>query len=162
MARFLTSVWRVFSPCGAFSSMSKKRTASQRVPAIVETKQETAQKPLKLVLKPPPEAKRARLSSLLEQCLHSETADQVLEHLLQINETQFPLLVENLEQSIGRLKQLWRVHESNAPICSVVARLTAELALRADSLPSDLREFVLSLIKHGMFLHASLIPRPHA
>ena len=133
------------------SSMSKKRAASQRVPAIVETRQEAAQKPLTLVLKVAPEAKRARVSSILEQCLHSETSDQVLELLLQLHETHLPLLVGDLEQSIGRLNQLWQVHELNAPVCSVVARLTAELALGVDLLPCDLQEFVLSLVKHGTF-----------
>ena len=140
------------------TSVSKKRAASQRVPAIVETRQEAAQKPLTLVLRAAPEAKRARVGSILEQCLHSEAADQVLEHLLQLHEAHLPLLAEDLKQSVGRLRQVWLVHEPNAPICSVVARLSAELALGVDLLPCDLQEFVLSLIKHGMFFH-SLVAR---
>lgn len=151
---------------------TRKRAASQRVSTIVEGKskrESSGQKPSKLTLKvttspsaasppssttlAPPSGKRAKRSSPLEECAQLETSEDVLKHLVMINEAHLPNLVESLPDSVRVLRDLWRRFGELAPLCSVVARLLSSLVVRSESLPQYLQEFLLSMIEHGTCLY---------
>jgi len=129
--------------------MERKRTSSQRKTTVLE---EGEQKSLKLVLKVPKHAlgfKKPRSASLLEECVHLETADQVLDQLLQISESHMPSIAEELDKSIDLLQQMWRLWNTDVPVCSVLVHHLVQLAIAAGQLPACVQEFALQLIEHG-------------
>ena len=144
-----------------YKMMERKRTASQRVSTIVDTKSKEkagSQKPAKLVLKVPPSAssaKRSKRTSILEDCSRLETSEEVLDHLLLIHECHLPAMAADLEKSVDVLQGLWRSHGTNGAVCLVLIRLLAQLAIEAETFPIYLQEFVLSLLEQGMLHHQS-------
>ena len=129
--------------------MERKRTASQRKTTVLE---EGEQKSLKLVLKVPKHAigiKRPRSVSLLEECVHLETVDQVLDQLLQISESHIPSMAEELDKSVDLLQQMWNRWGSDVPVCSVLVHHLVQLAIASGQLPACVQEFALLLIEHG-------------
>ena len=129
--------------------MERKRKASQKQSTVVE--EEGEPKSLKLVLKVPKQAelKKPRPTSLLEDCVQLETADEVLDQLLQISESHLQMLAETLDESVDIFQRMWKMWQSDVPICSVLVRHLAQLAVAARQLPVCVQEFALSLIEHG-------------
>ncbi len=146
---------------------TRKRTSTQRVSTIVEGKPKregSSQKPAKLTLKPsspssahptprptPSPSKKTKRSSPLEECAQLETSEDIVKHLLTINDSHLPDLLGTFSESVRLLRDLWRAHRGSVAICSVVTRLLSCLVVQSDSLPQHLNDFILSLPEHGVF-----------
>ena len=129
-----------------------KRSSSQRPSSFVKTSTEKDEEgsQLKLVLKLPITDKKAREVSILEECLASETADIVLENLLQINDSVYPSILDNWEIVLKAIKELWQKYQSNSTICSVIVNILTKLLPHVTCLSRDHHNFLLSLLNHGM------------
>ena len=144
---------------------TRKRAASQRPSTAVETQEDgPSQKRAKLVLKPPPQlsSKRPQLTSSLEDCLDLETAEEVLGHLLELNESSISSMTGELDASLQVFQKLWRTYESHVTICSVVTHLLGRLVARVleggrKELPEALQLFLLSTVEHGAFSAAARV-----
>ena len=129
-----------------------KRSSSQRPSSFVKTSTEKDEEgsQLKLVLKLPITDKKAREVSILEECLASETADIVLENLLQINDSVYPSILDNWEIVLKTIKELWQKYQSNSTVCSVIVNILTKLLPHVTCLSRDHHNFLLSLLNHGM------------
>ena len=129
-----------------------KRSSSQRPSSFVKTSTEKDEEgsQLKLVLKLPVTDKKAREVSIFEECLASETADIVLENLLQINDSVYPSILDNWEIVLKAIKELWQKYQSNSTICSVIVNILTKLLPHVTCLSRDHHNFLLSLLNHGM------------
>ena len=128
--------------------MERKRKASQKQSTVVE---EGEPKSLKLVLKVPKQAglKKPTPASLLEDCVQLETADEVLDQLLQISESHLQMLAETCDNSVDILQRMWEKWRTDVPVCSLLVHHLAQLAVAARQLPMCVQEFALSLMEHG-------------
>ena len=129
-----------------------KRSSSQRPSSFVKTSTEKDEEgsQLKLVLKLPITDKKAREVSILEECLASETADIVLENLLQINDSVYPSILDNWEIVLKAIKELWQKYQNNSTICSVIVNILTKLLPHVTCLSRDHHNFLLSLLNHGI------------
>lgn len=127
-----------------------KRSSSQRPSSFVKTSTEKDEEgsQLKLVLKLPVTDKKAREVSIFEECLASETADIVLEILLQINDSVYPSILDNWEIVLKAIKELWQKYQSNSTICSVIVNILTKLLPHVTCLSRDHHNFLLSLLNH--------------
>lgn len=133
--------------------IERKRSSRHRSPVAVleEPDKPREEEPLRVVLKYPRTAKRVR-GGVLKECLQLETADQVLETLLQINESLYCRILDDWKQSMVWFKKLWKKHRSSVSVCSVIVHLISKLLPLATCTPhvSNSEEFVLSFARHGM------------
>ena len=156
---------------------TRKRAASER-PATVEVEVANGgaapsalgsapQKQTKLVLKPPKfiteaKVKKPKLqafSSLLEGALQLETAEEVLEQLLQVNGQSEPVLSRageaDMTSSIKLIGKLWKKFESSVSVCCVLVRTLVLVTRRAKGftkeagLHGNVQTLSLSMIEHG-------------
>ena len=135
--------------------MERKRTASQRSTATTaeEVDKSREEEPLRAVLKHPRTSKRAR-GGVLKECLQLETADQVLENLLHINESMHTRMLDDWKQTVACLKKLWKKYRSSASVCSVIIHLVSKLlpSVTPTSNVTNSEEFIVSLVHHGITL----------
>lgn len=135
--------------------MERKRSASQRAAGssgrTEEAGKEREEEPLCLVLKFPRGSKRVRGGAILKECLQLETEEQVLEGLLQINESVYPRILDDWKQGVAYIRKLWKKHQSSVAVCSVIIHLLSKLLplITCSSHVSSSIEFLLSLVHHG-------------
>ena len=157
---------------------TRKRAASERPSTSVEVtagggvvpSSGAPQKQAKLVLKPPKfiteaKAKKPKVqsfSSLLEGLLELETADDVLEQLLQVNNERSESVLgrageEDMTSSLKLIGKLWNKLESSVTVCSVLVRtlvLVARKAKEYTNLHGSMQTLALSMVEHGWLIHA--------
>ena len=87
----------------------------------------------------------------MTDCLQLETEEQVLEGLLLINESVYPRILDDWKQGVVYLRKLWKKHQSNVSVCSVIIHLLSKLLplVTCSSHASSSEEFLLSLVHHG-------------
>ncbi len=148
-------------------------TKRPRSPTLVETLQEGAPptKQSKLVLKPPKfiTDKKQKLppaptvSSTLESVLEYETAEQILESLISlIDSNKLQILLagrrkwpsEEGSKCLSVVGRLAKAHRGDIAICCVLVRVLEVLALEMEGesegiVPKNFQMFVLSLVDHG-------------
>ncbi|KAL5476193.1 hypothetical protein EMCRGX_G026108 [Ephydatia muelleri] len=126
----------------------KRSTSHHKPPSFVETKHEEKPERASLVLKVPPAAKRQRISTALEDCLQSETAEECLTRLLAVKDVELTNLASDLEKTVGSLGEIWKKHASSEAACLMVLRLTTTLLLQAAKpLPQSAKELVVSFLE---------------
>lgn len=130
----------------------KRSTSHHKPPSFVETKHEEKPERASLVLKVPPAAKRQRISTALEDCLQSETAEECLTRLLAVKDVELTNLASDLEKTVGSLGEIWKKHASSEAACLMVLRLTTTLLLQAAKpLPQSAKELVVSFLEDGNY-----------
>lgn len=155
--------------------MERKR---QKPPVTAETTLEGPQvtaKHAKLVLKPPKfiTAKQKRsddlenFASVLEATLQLETAEDVLQRLLDLlNSHKLSILLEQQEEwsgeevgrCIGSIGKLAKTYRNDVSTCCVLVNVVELFGARLRSsnaeglLPKSFQLFALSLVDHGKFL----------
>lgn len=134
--------------------MERKRpTSHHKPPSFVETKHEEKPERASIVLKAPPAAKRPRISTVLEDCLQSETAEECLTRLLAIKDVELTNTASDLEKTVGSLSEIWKKHASSEPACLMAMRLTTTLLLQAAKpLPQSAKELIVSFLEDGNYL----------
>lgn len=158
--------------------MERKRP---KPPSPVLTKQEepTAPKHAKLVLKPPKfvtskvkEDVPPSISTLLEDIVQLETAEEVLEHLLELLdshklesllERQSTLSPDQVSKCIGAVGKLAKMYRGDVCVCCVLVHVVEVLGMKLKStseghLPKNFQLFVLSLVDHGEWNGAAMTP----
>ena len=156
----------------------RRKASSKAASSVVETKAEPGRKPAKLVLKTPaalsppglakhakfytfspltpPAEKKPRVSSILEDCITSETPEEVLEQLLSITTGDVGGLRQDGERCLGVLRELWRKWKGRGDVCTVIVRVFVELVTSGGGEPGEEeRDFVLQLADHGKLLHSA-------
>ena len=138
--------------CG---KMERKRTSTQRSTATTadEVDKPREEESLRTLLKHPRTSKRAR-GGVLKECLQLETADQVLENLLHVNESVHSRMLEDWKQTFACFKKLWKKYRSSMSVCSVIIHLVSKLlpSVTPISNVTNSEEFILSLVHHGMVM----------
>lgn len=160
----------------AMERRERRRKALSKASTVVETKAEAGRKPAKLVLKAssalsprgethkrfytrdvsplnPTVEKKPRVSTILDNCLGSETPEEVLEQLLSFTDADINGLSLLAERSLGVLRELWRRWREKGDVCGVIVRVFVELVTSGsgewEEVRGGLREFVLQIPDHG-------------
>lgn len=96
------------------------------------------------------------MSTLLDDCLASETPEEALEHLLSITTTSdIASMCLVTEQSLHVLCELWRRWQGRGDVCMVIVRVFVELVVAtsggsaAEEWRDNVREFAQQLVEHG-------------
>lgn len=149
--------------------MERKRP---KPPSPIITKQDepTVPKHAKLVLKPPKfitsklkDDVLPTISTLLEDIMQLETAEEVLEHLLELLdscklefllEIQGALSPDQVGKCIGTIGKLAKKHREDVCVCCVLVHVVEVFGMKLKStseghLPKNFQLFVLSLVDHG-------------
>lgn len=164
--------------------MDRKRP---RLPSPVNTLQQEEPKPpkhAKLVLKPPKfitsklrqedTVPTTTTSSLLEDILQLETAEQVLEQLLVLLdscklelllEQQGALSPDQVTRCVGNIGKLAKTYREDVSVCCVLVHVVEVFGSKLKSsseglLPRNFQLFVLSLVDHGECWSPTLLTRP--
>lgn len=148
----------------------------QKVPTSVETIQEgpTVTKHPKLVLKPPKfitdrqkQDDLPTVSSILEDTLQLETAEDVVERLLRlldshklesVLEQQGTWSPEEMGKCIGNIGKLAKTYRGDVSVCCVLVHVVEIFGMKlksssdGDCLPKNFQLFVLSLVDHGEYM----------
>lgn len=93
------------------------------------------------------------MSTILDNCLASETPEEVLEQLLSFTDADVNGLSLLAERSLGVLRELWRRWRERGDVCGVIVRVFVELVTSGsgewEEVRGGVREFVLQLPDHG-------------
>lgn len=156
----------------AHTTIQMEKQKRQRQPTTVETLQESGAttKHPKLVLKPPKfitarqtQHEAENISTILENVLELETAELVLEYMLELIDTckletvvgqQSVWSSEEVAKCISVVGKIAKAYRSDTAICCVLVHVLEILAakLRSSSegvLPKNLQLFALSLVDHS-------------
>ena len=90
----------------------------------------------------------------MDECLSSETPEEVLEQLLSIAGPDVRQLRLVSERSLGVLRELWRKWRGRGDVCTVIVRVFVELVTSGGGESGeDERDFALQLAEHGKSIH---------
>ena len=158
----------------------RKAPSSKAASSVVETRPDHGKKPAKLVLKAPTPLsppgkprdskhhhstsdlslveKKPRVSTLLDDCLASETPEEVLEQLLSLTAYDVrSLLCVSSERSLTVLNELWRRWRERGDVCAVIVRVFVELVTSGGGeFGEGERDFALQLAEHGKTICSKL------
>lgn len=97
--------------------------------------------------------KKPRVSTLLDDCLASETPEEALEQLLSVTVSDVVSLCLLAERSLSVLHDLWRRWRERGDVCAVIVRVFVELVTSGSGewgeVRGRVREFALQLAEHG-------------
>lgn len=93
------------------------------------------------------------MSTILDNCLASETPEEVLEQLLSFTDADISSLALLAERTLGVLRELWRRWREKGDVCAVIVRVFVELVTSGseewEDVRGGVREFVLQLSDHS-------------
>ena len=96
------------------------------------------------------------MSTLLDDCLSSETPEEALEQLLSITSADMRSLQPLAERGLGVLCELWRRWREREDVCMVIVRVFVELVTSGGGECGEgERDFALQLPLHGEHLGES-------
>ena len=89
---------------------------------------------------------------LLEEASTAEEEESVLETLLLLEDSTYSGIVSSLDEALTLFNRIWKTHQSNIEICSVLVNLLCGVLPSVTSLSRDQQNQIASLIDHREFV----------
>ena len=85
---------------------------------------------------------------LLEEASSAEEEESILETLLLLEDSVYSGIVSSLDEALTLFNRIWKTHQSNIQICSVLVNLLCGVLPLVTSLSRDQQNQIASLIDH--------------
>ena len=90
---------------------------------------------------------------LLEEASSAEEEESILETLLLLEDSLYSGIVSSLDEALTLFNRIWKTHQSNIEICSVLVNLLCGVLPLVMSLSRDQQNQIASLIDHRKLIN---------
>ena len=90
---------------------------------------------------------------LLEEASSAEEEESILETLLLLEDSVYSGIVSSLDEALTLFNRIWKTHQSNIEICSVLVNLLCGVLPLVTSLSRDQQNQIASLIDHRKLIN---------
>ena len=90
---------------------------------------------------------------LLEEASSAEEEESILETLLLLEDSVYSGIVSSLDEALALFNRIWKTHQSNIEICSVLVNLLCGVLPLVTSLSRDQQNQIASLIDHRKLIN---------